>query len=155
MARILGKCLLQFVDVAQQGTTWKIISCNPLNQFHLCCRYAVQAREVMAEKPLRISWVGWKPPDVGWVKLITDGACKEAYTAGCGGILHNNNGEWLGGFAKQIGICSAAFMADLWGVLVGLRFAWRMGYIAVELEVDSTLELLKLFVPGQHLVLWE
>jgi hypothetical protein len=123
----------------------------------ICREYgnAVQAREVMAEKPLHISWVGWKPSDVGWVKLITDGACKEAYTAGCGGILHNNNGEWLGGFAKQIGICSAAFMADLWGVLVGLRFAWRMGYIAVELEVDSTLELLKLFVPGQHLVLWE
>jgi ribonuclease HI len=91
----------------------------------------------MAEKPRRISWVGWKPPDVGWIKLNTDGACKEVYAAGCGGILRNNNGEWLGGFAKQLGICSA-FMAELWGVLEGLRFAWRMGYRAVELEVDST-----------------
>jgi hypothetical protein len=54
---------------------------------------AVQAKEVMAEKPRRISWVGWKPPDVGWIKLNTDGACKEAYASGCGGILRNNNGE--------------------------------------------------------------
>ncbi|MCI00562.1 non-LTR retroelement reverse transcriptase-like [Trifolium medium] len=29
-------------------------------------------------------------------------------------------------------------MAELWGVLEGLCFTWRLGYRAVELEVDST-----------------
>ncbi|MCI28245.1 ribonuclease H protein [Trifolium medium] len=64
--------------------------------------------------------IGWKPPVEGWVKVNIDGACKSESVAGCGGIIRNNRGGWLGGFAKHIGSCSA-FVAELWGVLEGLK----------------------------------
>ncbi|KAK2422286.1 Polynucleotidyl transferase, ribonuclease H superfamily protein [Trifolium repens] len=67
--------------------------------------------------------IGWKPPVGDWIKLNTDGACKDENVAGCGGILRNNAGEWCGGFAKHLGKCSA-FVAELWGVLEGLQYAW-------------------------------
>jgi ribonuclease HI len=56
--------------------------------------------------------------------------------AGCGGVLRGSHGEWLGGFAKGIGLCSA-FVAELWGVYEGLSLAYRMRFKYVELEVDS------------------
>jgi ribonuclease HI len=56
--------------------------------------------------------------------------------AGCGGIIRGNQGEWLGGFAKGVGVCSA-FVAELWGVLEGLQYARRLRFMAVELNIDS------------------
>ncbi|MCI13994.1 putative non-LTR retroelement reverse transcriptase [Trifolium medium] len=55
------------------------------------------------------SHIGWKPPDDDWIKLNTDGACKER----------------------------SAYVAELWGVLEGLNYAWRLGIPRVELNVDS------------------
>ncbi|KAK2381929.1 Polynucleotidyl transferase, ribonuclease H superfamily protein [Trifolium repens] len=67
----------------------------------------------------------------------TDEACKGMVTAGCGGIIRDGRGVWVGGFAKHIGICSA-FTAELWGVLEGLQLLWRLGFRAVEFDVDFT-----------------
>jgi hypothetical protein len=36
-------------------------------------------------------------------------------------VIRGNQGEWLGGFARCVGLCSA-FMAELWGVVEGLRY---------------------------------
>jgi len=83
-------------------------------------------------------FVGWKPPPNGWVKLNFDGSCKDNGIAGCGGIIRGSDGEWLGGFAKRIGKCSA-YMAELWGVYEGLRYIRRLGFQAIEVEVDSSL----------------
>ncbi|MCI19679.1 RNA-directed DNA polymerase (Reverse transcriptase), partial [Trifolium medium] len=52
----------------------------------------------------------------GWVILNTDGASKYSGSAGCGGLIHGTDGEWLGRFSKNIGICNA-FVAELWGIL--------------------------------------
>ncbi|PNY10193.1 ribonuclease H [Trifolium pratense] len=82
--------------------------------------------------------IGWKPPPVGWVKLNSDGACKHDGSAGCGRIIRGSDGEWLGGFAKNLGICSA-YVAEQWGVYAGFRLARRLGFKAVELNVDSLL----------------
>lgn len=82
-----------------------------------------------------IDFIRWRPPQVHWVKLNTDGACKGGNIAGCGGIIRGSDGEWIGGFAKFIGDCSA-FVVELWGVLEGLRYVRRMGYTLVELNVD-------------------
>ncbi|MCI88056.1 ribonuclease H protein, partial [Trifolium medium] len=69
----------------------------------------------------------WKPPEENYVKLNTDGACKEGgRRAGCGGVIRGNQGEWLGDFVKGVGYCNA-FVAELWGVLEGLRLAQRLG----------------------------
>lgn len=80
--------------------------------------------------------MGWKEPPIGWVKINTDGGCKDGSIAGCGGLIRGSEGEWLAGFSKFLGKCDA-FIAELWGVLEGLRCAKRMGFTAVELNVDS------------------
>ena len=56
--------------------------------------------------------IGRKAPIEGWVKLNTDGSCRENGRAGCGGIIRGSDGEWLGGFSKSIGVCSA-YMVEL------------------------------------------
>jgi ribonuclease HI len=80
--------------------------------------------------------VSWKPPVEGRVKLNTDGASKDGKIAGCGGLFRGSHSQWLGGFAKSIGHCSA-FIAELWGVFEGLKYARSLGYTAIDLNVDS------------------
>ncbi|KAK2361727.1 Polynucleotidyl transferase, ribonuclease H superfamily protein [Trifolium repens] len=102
------------------------------------CREYRSAYEVRhVEKQRSLTWIGWKPLVEGWVKINMDGACKGMITAGCGSIIRDHRGNWLGGFAKHIGICSA-FAAELWSALEGLHLAWRLGYRNVELDVEST-----------------
>ncbi|KAG7556791.1 Ribonuclease H domain [Arabidopsis suecica] len=76
---------------------------------------------------------------ISWLKLSTDGASHgNPGPATAGGALRGEDGEWLGGFALNIGICSAP-LAELWGVYYGLVIAWERGFRRVELEVDSEL----------------
>ncbi|PNY00778.1 ribonuclease H [Trifolium pratense] len=82
--------------------------------------------------------IKWKPPIEGWVKLNTDDAYKEGSAAGRGGVIRDSNSVWRGGFAKNLGICSA-YVAELWGVFEELRYARRLGFTIIDLEVDSSL----------------
>jgi len=83
--------------------------------------------------------IRWQLPSLGWVKLSTDGASHgNPGLATAGGVIRGEEDEWLGGFALNIGICSAP-MAELWGVYYGLVIAWERGFRRVELEVDSKL----------------
>ncbi|GAU24901.1 hypothetical protein TSUD_116260 [Trifolium subterraneum] len=52
------------------------------------------------------------------------------------GFTRGSRGEWLGGYAKNLGVYRA-FVAELRGVLEGLRYACRMSFTRVELDVDS------------------
>jgi ribonuclease HI len=97
---------------------------------------ANKSKRIVTDRPRSTVWIGWKPPTNGWIKLNTDGACKGRTTAGCGGVMRNSSGVWIGGFAKHVGVCSA-FTAELWGVLEGLKYAWDRGFKFVELDVDS------------------
>lgn len=61
-------------------------------------------------------WVGWNPtshPLSGWLKVNTDGACctKEGKAATVG-LARDGNGQWCGGFLRNIGIGSP-FVAKL------------------------------------------
>ncbi|KAG7555110.1 Reverse transcriptase domain [Arabidopsis suecica] len=81
--------------------------------------------------------IAWKPPSAGWTKINTDGASRgNPGLATAGGLLRDEGGNWICGFALNIGICSAP-MAELWGVYYGLYIAWEKGITRVELEVDS------------------
>lgn len=67
--------------------------------------------------------IGWVPPNEGWLKLNTDGASHgNPGLATAGGALRDVDGNWCGGFAVNIGLCSAP-MAELWGVYYGLYIA--------------------------------
>jgi ribonuclease HI len=97
---------------------------------------AKKANEVLGGREYVNKQIGWKPPTGNFVKLNTDGARKQNNKAGCGGVIRGGQGEWLGGFAKGVGDCSA-FVAELWGVFEGLQYARHLGFAAVELNTDS------------------
>jgi hypothetical protein len=97
---------------------------------------AVTASDVAAVRNKCMRLIRWKPPKPLFVLLNTDGAVKENRIAGCGGVIRGDQGEWLGGFAKCVGLCSA-FVAELWGVVEGLRYAYHLGFRQIELNIDS------------------
>lgn len=47
--------------------------------------------------------------------------------SGCGGVFRDDNGVWLGGFSKFVGYCSVV-VAELWGILEGLKMAIDKGF---------------------------
>ncbi|MCI01199.1 non-LTR retroelement reverse transcriptase-like, partial [Trifolium medium] len=82
-------------------------------------------------------FISWKPPPrVGWIRLNTDGSCREDGHIGCGGIIRGSDGEWISGFAKFVGYGNT-YLAELWGVVEGLSYARRLNLHRVELHVDS------------------
>ncbi|MCI59033.1 ribonuclease H protein, partial [Trifolium medium] len=64
--------------------------------------------------------IRWNAPREGFIKLNTDGACRSDQIAGCGGVIRSSQDEWIRGYAKNVSRCNA-FVAELWGVLEGLR----------------------------------
>jgi ribonuclease HI len=98
--------------------------------------HAAKNNKIMVEKNRNMAMIGWKPPQSSFVRLNTDGAYKHNQSAGCGGVIRGCEGEWLGGFAKGVGLC-CAFVAELWGVLEGLKLVRRLGFRKVELHIDS------------------
>ena len=81
--------------------------------------------------------IEWCKSGNGWCKLNTDGSSKgNPGLATAGRAMRDEYGEWRGGFAINIGICSAP-LAELWGVYYGLCIAWDKGIRRLEVEVDS------------------
>ena len=94
--------------------------------------------------------VGWMAPC--WVKVNTDGASHgNPGLATAGGVIRDSEGKWCGGFALNIGRCSAP-LAELWGVYYGLYLAWEQRVLRVEVEVDSEIvvEFLKTGIGDHH-----
>ncbi|MCI77091.1 Heat shock 70 kDa protein, partial [Trifolium medium] len=46
---------------------------------------------------------------------------------GCGGIIRDSMGVWIGDYAKGLGSCSVE-VAEIWGAWEGLKLAWELGY---------------------------
>lgn len=73
--------------------------------------------------------------------MNSDGASKEAsQSAGCGGVLREVDGQWVGGFAQNLGF-TTAYMAERCGggegVFEGLKVAHLLGVQALEVQLDS------------------
>ncbi|KAF7838891.1 ribonuclease H [Senna tora] len=93
------------------------------------------------KKPDRVvKHIRWLPPEAGWVKVNVDGACsskgRDHGHAACGGVVRDENGNYMVGFLKNLGSCSP-IQAELWGVHSGLSTAWLHGFRRVIIEVDS------------------
>lgn len=85
--------------------------------YHTC-----KSSRTVTMTPKAVRWIGWKSPEEGWVKVNTDGTSKAEGIAGCGGLIRDHRGHWLGGFAKFVGVSSAfVAVAELWGVFVGIE----------------------------------
>ncbi|CAK8570698.1 unnamed protein product [Lathyrus sativus] len=77
------------------------------------------------------------PPIAGTKKLNMGGACIEGVSAGCRGLVINEEGCLMGGFSKNAGSCSS-YMAELWGLLEGLIFILDLGFRRAEVNTDSS-----------------
>ena len=76
-------------------------------------------------------------PQVGWKKLNTDGASKgNPGLAGCGGVVRDENGRWIAGFSRHIGVTSS-FEAELWGLREGLIFCSNLNIHSLLVELDA------------------
>ncbi|KAK4255866.1 hypothetical protein QN277_008804 [Acacia crassicarpa] len=95
--------------------------------------------------------VSWKTPCAGWLKLNVDGAAKgEDRLAGCGGLIRDDSGKWISGFARKLGRCSA-IQAELWAVISGLELAsgLQIQNIIVESDSSAVVELMHKLIVGE------
>lgn len=81
------------------------------------------------------------PPVTGWVRVNSDGATHGSpWLATAVGVIRNEVGEWLGGFAANLG-ATTTHVAELWRVIHALELAWDKGFRRVEVGMDSMLVL--------------
>lgn len=71
--------------------------------------------------------IAWLPLRTGWLKMNTDGASHgNPGPATAGGALCDEACTWQGGFAVNIGVCSAP-LAELWGFTIDFIWLGRGG----------------------------
>ena len=58
--------------------------------------------------------------------------------AGGGGLIRNDKGEWLEGYARNVGF-STSVAAELWALRNGLRLCIALKLPAVIIELDAKL----------------
>ncbi|KAL0012520.1 hypothetical protein SO802_007628 [Lithocarpus litseifolius] len=56
--------------------------------------------------------------------------------AGCGGIIRNDLGDWLGGFSRCIGI-TTSFISELWALRDGLNLCHNMHFQVVDIQINA------------------
>ncbi|KAF2300611.1 hypothetical protein GH714_014489 [Hevea brasiliensis] len=81
------------------------------------------------------SFISWTPPGNAWVKVNSDDSVIRNSGA-AGGLKQDSHGKWITGFVRNIGHCDV-FAAELWGVLMGISFAWELGFRQVIVEIDN------------------
>ncbi|KAL3533888.1 hypothetical protein ACH5RR_007409 [Cinchona calisaya] len=81
--------------------------------------------------------LGWEFPRQAWVKLNVDGSAIGCPgSTGGGGLLRNDQGLWIFGFAVNIGK-STSLVAELWAIWKGLEISWDLGLKHLEIESNS------------------
>ena len=89
-------------------------------------------------KDRHVKQVQWSKPVEGWLKLNTDGSViSTSGLSRCGGLIRDNAGQWIVGFAKSISV-SSSITADLWALTEGLSLCIEKEASAVEIELDAS-----------------
>ncbi|KAE8672002.1 hypothetical protein F3Y22_tig00111877pilonHSYRG00338 [Hibiscus syriacus] len=58
--------------------------------------------------------------------------------AAAAGVLRDDQGRWISGFARSLGIC-LALSAELWAIHDSLSLAWNLGFRRIEMETDCAM----------------
>ena len=98
----------------------KLKSSLALDINHRALEYFHSVGKLLGIKCKIVKQVRWEKPCSGWLKLNTDGASMgNPGLAGGGGLLRDEDGSWIGGFARKIGI-SSSFTTELWAIILTL-----------------------------------
>ena len=109
------------------------------------------AGKVQAEKHLQA--ISWQKPPAGWAKLNTDGSSRDN-AGGGGGILRNEHGNWINGFARNCEKVNS-IMAELWALRDGLQMVAteNIHNLIVELDALAVVQLMKNSIVNLYLEL--
>ena len=100
-------------------------------EFFYCAYFPKISSQLIAKQ------IRWEKPGLGWVKLNTDGSSLgNPGLAGGGGLIRDEEGAWVVGFARNIGI-SFSFIVELWALRDRLMICVHRNFNAVEVEVDA------------------
>ncbi|XP_058726803.1 uncharacterized protein LOC131598195 [Vicia villosa] len=105
-----------------------------MEDFVIIKRFNVNIRPPRAPNILEVIW---KPPPKEWIKINCDGAAISSGLAGCGGIVRNSDGIFLGAFASGLGEANS-LTAELYGAILAIEFAFARNWNNIWLETDST-----------------
>ncbi|XP_024178535.1 uncharacterized protein LOC112184504 [Rosa chinensis] len=79
----------------------------------------------------------WSPPMVGMLCLNVDGAYVSSLQhGGRGGVLHNEKGEFIAGFAYKVPNVSSAYHTELLAIKSGLEIIQALGLSNIALMSD-------------------
>ena len=79
--------------------------------------------------------IRWEKPRVGWLTLNIDGsATSNSGPTGGGGLVRDENGDWVKGFARRIGNTSS-YLVELWALQDGLQLCLQIHaqFVVIEL----------------------
>lgn len=82
-------------------------------------------------------FVKWNFPKPGYYKLNTDGASSKSSFAGIGGVVRDDAGSFVAGFAKFI-YQNVSNLAEVWAAREGLLLGVKLGITKLEVECDLT-----------------
>ena len=100
------------------------------------------ANRTSARRQIAISWQ-FPPPT--WFKLNSDGSLLgNPGKAGGGGLIRNDKGEWLKGYARNVAF-STSVAAEVWALRDGLRLciALKLPTVIIELDAKLIVDLLQ------------
>lgn len=73
----------------------------------------------------------WEKPQTGWARLNIDrAAIGNPGRVGCGGLIRNDRGEWMGVFSRSLG-CSNRFIAKM-----------QLNVVDIQLDANAIVQLL-------------
>lgn len=78
----------------------------------------------------------WIKPPPGFLKLNVDGSCRDGWIA-FGGVLQDDNGNWLWGFAGKGGFQTTLY-AELSALKHGLNMILERDHLCIVVESDSS-----------------
>ena len=91
----------------------------------------------MEKRSMAVIAVRLEKPLLNWYKLNTDGAsCGNPGRARGGGVIRDNAGNWIRGFARYIGYTTSK-IAEFWALRDGLKLAIQLGVQNLEVELDA------------------
>lgn len=77
-----------------------------------------------------------EPPSPGWLKLNTNGSIFSPGLTTVGGVLRDEAGRWVFGFANKQGHCDV-ILAGPEVVAIGLKLCSTKGLLSIEHNIDS------------------
>ena len=96
----------------------------------------INAKQTSNRRQIAVSWC-FPPPS--WFKLNSDGSSLgNSGKAGGGGLIRNDRGEWLKGYARNVGY-STSVAVELWALHDGLRLCIALKLLAMIIELDAKL----------------